>query len=113
MKIFFWLLVILAGCLYAGSVGCATSLHSSDPAGNGLTFSFGVLMTGALWILLAGIVLIAAIGGEMPGIGSVAACVLVPLSGAAAIAAFNLLNQSSALHWPAAIVIVIPLLLLV
>jgi hypothetical protein len=106
-------LLLLALALLAGFVGNLVSLHSSDPAGNGLAYSFAILLGIAVWLLLAALLLIAGLRGEMPGWGVACAFLLHPLSGAAAIATVEWMRQrpGSASGWPAALPALAALLL--
>lgn len=107
------ILLVITALLYAGAVGLITSINSSDPAGNGLTQSFAFLTTIALWIFLGALLLLAATKGEMPGWAAGAACVLVPASGAAAIAAVGLLKDSFYhAKWPLVIPALAPALMM-
>src|SRR5258708_6044612 len=79
---------------YVGLIATASTMHNSDAAGNGLSQSFAFLMTITLWILLAVLMLVAGIKGEMPKWTAVAAFSLVPASGVAAFAAVGLLTDT-------------------
>jgi hypothetical protein len=88
-------------------------MHTSDAAGNGLTQSFAFLTTIILWIFLGALLVVAGVKGEMPPWTSVAALILVPGSGAAAIAAVNLLADTFyKSKWPVAIPAFAPLLII-
>src|ERR1043166_924074 len=88
------ILLLIVLLLYALTLGLISSMHSSDPAGNGLTQSFTFLTTTALWVFLAALLITARMKGAMPGWASAAALVLVPASGAAALVAVNLLTDT-------------------
>ncbi len=77
-----------------------TTLNDSDAAGNGLTQGLSAVALVFLWVLLAVLMLIAALGGDMPGWTALAAVV----SGYAALVALNLLGDARgpSFHWPIA-----------
>ena len=104
----FTILLVIASLLWAATVANTVTLRSSDAAGNGLSHAFGVLMAIALWILLAILLVLAAVRGEMPGWMRVGAVVLVPASGAATIAAIEVLSQGT--EWPLKWPLVVPIL---
>lgn len=81
-----------------------TSLNDSDAAGNAMSQGFAALGLIFLWILLAVVALIGALGGDMPAWAALAAVVLIPASGYAAQEALNLLAHApdSAPPWPLA-----------
>jgi hypothetical protein len=109
MSILGLILLALSILLWIGVVAIAATINQSDAAGNGLSFSFGVLMAGALWLLIAVLLLTVGLKGLMPGNDRFAALVLVPASGAAAIAAFNLLRvRAMPAVWPVAIIALAP-----
>ena len=97
--------------LWVGEVMVAATINESDAAGNGLSFSFGVLMAGGLWLLIAVLLFTVAHRGLMPRSDQLAALLLVPASGAAAVAAFNLLRvRAVPAGWPVAIIALAPAL---
>jgi hypothetical protein len=111
MSILSLILLALTILLWIGVVAIAATINQSDAAGNGLSFSFGVLLAGALWILIAVLLLIVGLTGLMPRNDRFAALLLVPASGAAAIAAFNLLRvRAVPAVWPVAIIALAPAL---
>jgi hypothetical protein len=111
VKVVFAMILLLAAVVWAGFVGCATTMHASDAAGNGLTQAFAFLLGIALWVLLAALLLIAALFGEMPRYAKLAAALLHPASGAAAMATVDLLSRDASQAWMLIVPIVIPLLL--
>jgi hypothetical protein len=70
-----------------------TGLDSSDPAGNGLAQAFAVFEAIALWLLLAVLTFVCWLNGSMWRGGAIAAAILVPGSGVAAIGALALLAR--------------------
>jgi hypothetical protein len=106
-------LLLLTALLYAISLVNLLTMHGSDPAGNSLSQAYAVFIVIGLWVLLAVLSLIAGLkGGGMPKGAAVAAMVLLPASGAAAVAAIHLLSdrfyQS---RWPIVIPILAPVLI--
>lgn len=104
----FTVLVVVAVVLWAATVANAVTIKSSDAAGNALSHAFGVLMAIALFVLLAILLVLGAVRGEMPIWMRIAAVVLVPASGAATVAAIELLSQGT--EWPVRWPLVIPIL---
>lgn len=100
--------------LWAYQLALIGSLTSSDAAGNGMTQGFAALVMILLWVLLAVFTLIAAIGGQVPPLSLVAAVLLIPASGVAAGAAFDLLARPHGppFLWPMLIPAVVPPLVL-
>ena len=107
-------LLVLAGLLWLVLVAAVATLNSSDPAGNAMTYSYAVLMTIALWILLGALLLVTRPSGAIPGWVGVGAFVLVPLAGAAAIAAIDLLQRRVDVlaKWPIVTPVLAPLALM-
>ncbi len=107
LVILLFVLTILAyGCLLA----TLASLHSSDAAGNGLSQAFGVFLTIGLWTLLASLLVVAAIKGEMPRWTMASAMLLVPASGAAALVAGHMLSDKFYhAKWPLIVPVLLPL----
>jgi|SRR5579859_6265629 len=116
------LTALLAGILLGGpalllwiyTLSLLGSLTGSDAAGNGMTQGFAVLGTILLWVLLGLFTLAASIGGQVPPLGLVAALLLIPVSGVAAGAAFQLLIRPKAppYLWPLLIPALVPPLVL-
>ena len=94
--------------LWAATVANAVTIRSSDAAGNALSQAFGVLMAIALFVLLGVLVVLAGVRGGMPGWMRAAAIILVPASGAATVAAIEVLSQGT--EWPVRWPLVIPIL---
>jgi hypothetical protein len=107
-------LLLLTALLYAGSLVNLLTMHGSDPAGNSLSLAYAVFMEIGLWVLLAFLSLIAGRkSGELSKGAAVAAIVLLPASGAAAVAAIHLLSDSFyQSRWPMVIPILAPVLIL-
>jgi hypothetical protein len=84
------LLALLAGLLYLAELAALHDAGHSDAAGDSLTDAFIALFAIALWIVLAGLMLVAFKNGKMPTWAAVGALVLLPLSGYASFTAANL-----------------------
>jgi hypothetical protein len=110
--ILFAILLLLAICLWIGVFSGSLSLHASDPAGNALASSFTALAAGAMWVLLAVLLIIAGLRGGMPTWCGIAALVLVPASGVAVQVAIQVLGRDRTLKWPAVFPGVVPGLML-
>jgi hypothetical protein len=112
MTIFALILLIVTAMAYACLIATLLTLHNSDAAGNGLSQAFGALVTVVLWILLSGLMIVAGSKGSMPPWTSAIALFLVPASGAAALAAGQLLGSTFyRAKWPLVVPILLPLLL--
>jgi hypothetical protein len=96
----FWLLVLAT----------LSDLSSSDAAGNGLAQAFGAVEVIILWMLLAILMIIAAVNGQIPPTAGLAALILVPASGVVTMIALGLLSEPriSPFLWPIIIPAVIP-----
>ena len=103
----FTIVFVLATILWAATAANTITLKSSDAAGNALSHAYGVLMAIALWALLAILTVLAAVRGGMPVWMRIAAFVLVPASGAATIAAIEVMSQGT--EWPVKWPLVIPI----
>jgi len=94
------LLLAIAGVLYVLMLANATY----QPAGGGesrMSAAFeGLFLTAGLWIVLAIMTVVGAVGGTMPGWAGGLAGILVPASGIANITAVDMLSR----HMPGAIV---------
>lgn len=108
------ILFALAVLVWVGVIATAATINDSDAAGNGLSYSLGVLMAIGLWVLLAALLISIGVRGLIPRAGVLAAVILVPASGAAAVAAFNLLRERAAPSgWPIIIPALVPALIFV
>lgn len=100
----------LAGLAWLATVAMAVSLHESDAAGNGLTFSFGQIGVGVTWLLLSIVIWmwIGRVGAIAPNARLIAAA--AALSGMAAFSAMNLMrdNPRFFLQWPVIFLVVPP-----
>src|SRR5882672_10139288 len=100
------LLLGFAGLLYAGMMACISDLPSSDPMGRGLGLAFGAMFGPALWIILAGLLIIGSVKGEMPYWAGIAAIVLLPMSAVSATIAVNSVKSESG--WPLLVPALLP-----
>ena len=91
-----------------------TDLSGSDPAGNALARAFGALEIIVLWVLLAVLTILAGVKGTMPGAAALAALILVPASGFAAMTAAELLAERDVapFMWPIIIPALVPPLII-
>ena len=83
-------LALLAGLFYVAELAALHDSGHGDAAGKGLSQAVVVLSAIALWIALAGLMLVALKNGKMPAWAAVGALVLLPLSGYASFTAANL-----------------------
>jgi hypothetical protein len=92
-------LILLVWMLQVASL---SGLGHSDAAGNGMAQGFTALETILLWVLLAILLLVTGVTGRMPWAAAVAAVVLLPASGVAAMSALDLLadNDAPPYLWP-------------
>ena len=86
-------LSLLAALFWLASIAASSHLGHGDPAGNSLEAGFTALVFVVLWGLLIVITLIAGMAGRMPVPALLAAFFLIPASGAAAMAALELLAR--------------------
>jgi hypothetical protein len=105
-------ILLITLLLWAAVLANGVTLNSSDPAGNALSQAYGVFMVIGLWVLLATLLSIAAVRGPIHSWATIAAIILVPASGAAALGAMHLMSGNSATRWPLAILVLGPALLI-
>jgi hypothetical protein len=79
--------------LWAMLLPSLANLAGSDAAGNAMAQAFTAIAIIVLWMLLAVIVSIGWLKGEMPAPAAVAALILIPASGYAALTALDLLSR--------------------
>ncbi len=102
------ILLVLVILLWLPLVGNLATINNSDPAGNGLSKAYGVFMAIALWILMALLLVVAGVKGQMPMWAGVLAFLLAPASGAATLAAIELLSDRTFSRWPILIPALVP-----
>lgn len=76
-------LLLIAAFLYVGMTGNLTGLQGTDAAGRGMALGFAVVIGAMLWLVLAGLFVLAWFNGRLPPWAAVAAVLLLPLSGIA------------------------------
>ena len=101
--------------LWALQVATVASLGQSDAAGNGLAQAYAAIQMIVLWLLLMVLTILAAAKGAAPRNATIAALVLVPVSGLVASAATDLLARPfiSPHLWPLIIPALVPPLIVV
>ncbi|WP_213738283.1 hypothetical protein [Bradyrhizobium sp. dw_411] len=93
------MLAILAGLLYALELAVIRDASSGEGAVDPWAAAFIATFVVALWIVLAGLMLVAFKNGRMPEWAAIAALVLLPLSGHASFTAANLYAASHDWTW--------------
>jgi hypothetical protein len=83
-------LALLVALLYAAQIAGLHDAGRSDAAGNAINDAFVALLGIALWIALAGLMLVAFKNGRMPAWAALGALVLVPLAGYASLVSADL-----------------------
>jgi hypothetical protein len=72
------ILLVLAVVLYAGMMGSLSGAPYSDAAGRGMALAFGAILATLLSIVLAILLIVAAVKGEMSLAGKIGAFILLP-----------------------------------
>lgn len=104
------IILLVIGCLlYLLVIGNIYDSHHTDAAGRGLAEAFAAIFAFALWVDLGALLLIGAIRGKMPQWAMIAAVILLPLSGVAALVAMALARNHSG--WPSLVFATLPLLI--
>ena len=93
------MLAVLAGLFYAAELATIRDTGAGGGAGDSLAGAFVAVFTIVLWIVLAGLMLVAFKNGKMPEWAAIAALVLLPLSGRASFTAANLYAASHDWTW--------------
>jgi hypothetical protein len=93
------MLAILAGLLYAAELAVIRDASSGYGAGDSLDAAFVAIFAIALWIVLAGLMLVAFKNGKMPEWAAIAALVLLPLSGHASFTAASIYATNHDWTW--------------
>jgi hypothetical protein len=103
-------LSLLALLLWAVQLATLLDLNGSDAAGNSIARAYGALEIIALWVVLAALMILAAVRGAMPRFAAVAALILIPASGYAAMTALELLADPdvSPFIWPIVVPALVP-----
>ena len=76
---------VLILLIWIAQLATLADLNGSDPAGNALAQAYGAAEIIVLWVLLAVLTIVAWTKGAMPGAAALAALILIPASGLAAI----------------------------
>lgn len=105
----FVITLVVAVLLYGLMASIVASSRSSDAAGNGLAVAFGAFLAVALWIALIVLLLLARARGSMPGGGTAALVVLVPLALVGCFIAIGRFSEGQG--WALAVVLSLPALL--
>jgi hypothetical protein len=110
------MLLLLTGAAtlsYLILLALLTTLNQSDAAGNGLTYSYAMLVAFALWGLVALLTIVAMRAGGTPAWVKGAAVVLLPLGLAATTTTIGLLRgRGGASGWPIVVPAVVPALII-
>jgi hypothetical protein len=96
--------------LWVGLLANVATPNSSDAAGNGLAGAYAAFFAIAIWIMLAILLILAGINGEMPRWTAVLAFILVPASCAAAVTAGAMIAELDQLGVEARWLLVVPAL---
>jgi len=101
--------------LWIAQVSNLSDLTGNDAAGNGLAQALAAGAILLLWALLAVLAVIAYAAGDMPAPGAIAAAVLIPAYGFAAIAALELLTHPGEppYRWPLLVPALVPPLVVI
>ncbi len=100
----------LALVIWALMVATLVNLTGSDPAGNALAQAYAAIELVALWLLLGVLAVLAAAKGTFARPAGIAALVLIPASGLAAVLALGLLSEPrlTPYRWPIIIPALVP-----
>jgi hypothetical protein len=101
-----FVLLAVAGLLYALMLASLIGGGAADPAGRGLNEAFAVLVGLLLWIVLAVLLVIAGLKGRMPLPGGMGAALLLPVTAVGAFAAIDLQIRQGG--WPIVVVVALP-----
>ena len=95
------ILAVLAGLLYLFMLWMAAAVPSLESIDKGIATIYALVAIVLLWTVLAGLLIVGAIKGDMPVWAATTAFIAHPLSGAAAVASLFLLAENyPAPHWP-------------
>jgi ABC-type sulfate transport system permease component len=87
--IFFSVLLLLTLPLYLGSIATTSTLQNGDTASRSLSRSFAMILTAALWTVLATLIFAAYLEGGLSTASAILAVLLVPSSAVIAIIKIN------------------------
>ena len=77
------ILLVLAGFLYAAMMACFSDARGGDAFGRSLAVAIGAIIGTALWLVMGGLLAVAAVKGEMSRGAGIACFILLPASCAA------------------------------
>jgi hypothetical protein len=103
------LLLAIAGFLYLGliyNIAAQGGIGPEDSLGQAILCLF---LTILLWLVLAILLLVGGVMGEMPGPAPIVAAVLTPVSGIAAFTAIDLYSRHG--EWAITVIALLPLLI--
>jgi hypothetical protein len=105
---------VLILLIWIAQLATLADLNGSDPAGNALAQAYSAAEIIVLWVLLAVLTIVAWTKCAMPGAAALAALILIPASGLAAITAAELLAEPDAapFMWRIIIPAVVPPLII-
>jgi hypothetical protein len=89
-------LLVLAALLYAAMLGCLAEATNADAFGKAIVQLYAAFLGGVLWLVLAGLLLIAVARGRMPLWATLVMVVLWPLSGVAVFMAGDAYSRGDA-----------------
>jgi hypothetical protein len=89
-------LLVLAALLYAAMLGCLAEAPNGDAFGKAIVQLYAAFLGGVLWLVLAGLLLIAVARGRMPLWATLAMVVLWPLSAVAVFMAGDAYSRGDA-----------------
>ncbi|MDP2408828.1 MAG: hypothetical protein Q8M26_00915 [Pseudolabrys sp.] len=100
----------LALAIWAVMVLTLADLTGSDPAGNAIAQAYATIELVAVWLLLGALAALAATKGTFARPAGIAALVLIPVSGLAAVLALGLLSEPklAPYRWPIIIPALVP-----
>jgi hypothetical protein len=100
----------LALLIWAVALATLADLAGSDAAGNGLAQAYAAVEIVTLWLLLAGLAILAAVKGAFTNPARLAALILIPASAVAALIALGLLSEPKTVPylWPIIIPVLVP-----
>jgi hypothetical protein len=102
-------LFVIACFLYAGFLANLLGARGSDAAGRGMALGFAAIIGVVLWLVLAGLFVLAWFNGRLPGWLAGATLILLPLSAIAAAAGAGLAGERG--RWLMAAPVLLPPLL--
>lgn len=110
----FFGVLLLAAVSWLATVATTATLNESDKAGNGLSYSFGMIGVVVTWVLLGALLVFAFRQAPAPGWVIGLGVLALPLGAAGCMTVINLLkdNHDFPAQWPIVVIVVAPLLLI-